>query len=116
MIYSNTQLRTLAQQNPKELIRIITSANSETHTVAAGIEALGEESSNEALVVPALRQLLKHPHALVREGALNGVAAFFADKEAPRDVVDRLRAIAKSDPLPTNKDIASDIISAFDKK
>lgn len=116
MSHTNTQLRTLAQQNPKELIRIITSPNGDAHTLALGAEVLGEEVANESLVAPTLRQLLKHPHALVREGALNGVAAFFGDKPVPRDILDRLRFIAKSDPLTTNKEIAVDMISTFDKK
>lgn len=116
MSYTNTQLRTLAQQNPKELIRIITSPNGDAKTLALGAEILGEEVTNESLVVPILRQLLKHSHALVREGALNGVAAFFGDKSVPRDILDRLRFISKSDPLATNKEIAIDMISTFEKK
>jgi hypothetical protein len=116
MSYSNKQLRILAQQNPKELIRIIISPNGDAKTLAVGAEVLGEEVTNESLVVPTLRQLLKHPHALVREGALNGVAAFFSDKPASRDILELLRFIAKSDPLTTNKETAIDIISSFEKK
>lgn len=115
MTYSNIQLRTLAQQNPKELIRIITGSNGDTHTIAAGVEILGEEVGNETLVAPVLRQLLKHPHALVREGALNGITAFFSDKPVPRDILERLRLIAKNDPLSTNKEIAADMLSVFEK-
>lgn len=116
MSYSTIQLRNLAQQNPQELIRLITSPNGDAKTLASGAEVLGEEVSNESIVTPILRQLLKHPHALVREGALNGVAAFFSEKPISRDILDRIRAIAKSDPLNTNKEIAADIISTFEKK
>lgn len=115
MTYSNTQLRTLAQQNPKELIRIITGSNGEPHIIASGVEILGEEVTNETLVIPVLRQLLKHPHALVREGALNSITAFFSDKLMPRDILERLRIIAKNDPLSTNKEIATDMLSVFEK-
>lgn len=116
MSYSNIQLRKLAQQNPKELIRIITSPNGDAQTLAFGAEVLGEEVTNESIVVPILRQLLKHPHALVREGALNGVTSFFNDKPAPRDILEQLRFIVKSDPLSSNKEIAADMISTFEKK
>src|SRR6185436_4719015 len=116
MSYTTIQLRNLAQQNPQELIRIITSPNGDAQTLASGAEVLGEEVSNESIVAPALKQLLKHPHALVREGALNGVAAFFSERPVSRDILDRIRAIAKSDPLSANKEIAADIISTFEKK
>ncbi len=117
MNYSNSQLRNLAQQNPKELIRIITNSKGDPQTLAFGAEVLGEEVDNEPLVTPVLRQLLKHPHALVREGALNGITSFFSDKsEVPRDILDQLRTIAKNDPLSTNKEVAADMISTFEKK
>lgn len=116
MSYSIIQLRNLAQQNPKELIRIITSPNGDAQTLASGAEVLGEEVVNESLVTPTLRQLLKHPHALVREGALNGVAAFFSERPISRDILERIRVIAKSDPSNTNKEIAADMISTFEKK
>lgn len=116
MSYSTIQLRNLAQQNPKELIRIITSPNGDAQTLSLGAEVLGEEISNETIVIPTLKQLLKHPHALVREGALNGVAAFFSDKPMVREILERLRFIAKSDPLSSNKETAVDMISTFEKK
>lgn len=115
MNYSNSQLRTLAQQNPKELIRIITSSKGDAQSLAFGAEVLGEEVDNEALVAPVLRQLLKHPHALVREGALNGVTAFFSNKSLPVNILEQLRTIVKSDPLSTNKEIAADMISNYEK-
>jgi hypothetical protein len=115
MSYSNIQLRNLAQQNPKELIRIITSSGGDAKTLSSGVEVLGEEVTNETLVIPVLRQLLKHPHALVREGALNGAAAFFSDKIAPREIIEIIRNISKNDPLSINKDFASHILSDFDQ-
>lgn len=116
MNYSNSQLRNLAQQNPKELIRIITGSKGDAQSLAFGAEVLGEEVDNESLVVPVLRQLLKHPHALVREGALNGVMAFFSNKPLiPVSILEQLRTIVKSDPLSTNKEIAADMISNFEK-
>lgn len=116
MNYSDTQLRKLAQQNPKELVRIITSPNGDARMLALGAEILGEEVGGESIVIPTLKQLLKHSHALVREGALNGVAAFFINKTIPRDILERIKIISNSDPLLTNKEIAADIISNSEKQ
>jgi|SRR5579885_3638777 len=116
MSYTDNQLRNLAQQNPKELIRIITSPNGDAKTLTSGAEILGEEVSDENLVAPVFRQLLKHAHAFVREGAMNGVSSFFSNKPLPRDILERLRAIAKSDPSPTNKEVAADLVRTFEKK
>jgi hypothetical protein len=116
MSYSDIQLRNLAQQNPRELIRIITSPNGDAKTLTSGAEILGEEVDDESLVVPALRQLLKHAHAFVREGAMNGVSSFFNNNPLPRDILERLRAIAKSDPSPTNKEVAADLVKTYEKK
>ena len=116
MSHTETQLRILARDNPKELVRIITSPNGDAKTLTSGAEILGEEVRDENLVVPALRQLLKHAHAFVREGAINGVISYFSNKEVPRDILERLRAIAKGDPSPTNKEVAADAVSTFEKK
>lgn len=74
---SDTHLRKIAQQNPKELIRILISPNGDIKMIALGIEILAEENIDELLIVPVFKQLLKHSHALVREGALNSIAYFF---------------------------------------
>lgn len=100
MSYSQNQLKTMAQSNPKELARIITSPNADTHMLTFGAELLGEVP-DERIVLPALRQLLKHVHALVREGAMMGLSSFYVDKKPPQDIIERLQVIAKSDPSPS---------------
>lgn len=79
MGYSEFQLTALATSNPKELVRIITSPNSDVHALTFGAEILGGEVKDESLVLPALRQLLKHVNAVVREGAMLGVSAFYME-------------------------------------
>lgn len=109
MNYSQTQLKTLAQNNPKELARILTSPNADIHTLTFGAELLGEVS-DERIVHPTLRQLLKHINAIVREGALMGVSSFYMEKRPPQDILDRLRAIASNDPSPSLRGDAKSIL------
>jgi hypothetical protein len=112
----NNELRLLAQQNPKELIRIITSLNGNVKTLTAGVEILGEETTDESLVIPVFRQLIKHSNALVREGTMNGMSVFFINKSPPEDIVERLRSMSINDPFPPNKDIAKDLLNKFESK
>jgi hypothetical protein len=115
MSYTDNQLRILARDNPKELVRIISSPNGDVKTLASGAEILGEDVFDESLVIPTLRMLLKHSHAFVREGAMIGVGAFFSDKKPPRDILERLRVMSASDPLPANKEAAKDLIETLEK-
>jgi hypothetical protein len=115
MSYSEYQLKALAKSNPKELIRIITSPNSDVHALTFGAELLGEEVKDENLVLPALRQLLKHINAIVREGAMLGVSSFYIEKKPPQDILDRLKRISISDPSPSCKDCATSILEEYNK-
>ncbi len=110
MSYSDTQLVNLAKTNPKELIRILTSPHADIRTLTAGVEILGGEVSDEAMVLPVLRQLLKHINAIVREGAAIGVSTFYLEKKPPRDILDRMKAIANSDPSPTLREYALGVV------
>jgi hypothetical protein len=112
MNYSQNQLKTLSESNPKELARIITSPNADIHMLTVGAELLGE-STDERIVLPTLRQLLKHVHALVREGAMTGLSSFYMDKKPPQDVLDRVRTMAKSDPSPNNKEFAATLLAEW---
>src|SRR5271167_4740744 len=113
MNYSQNQLKSLVQSNPKELARIITSPNADAYMLALGAELLGE-ATDERIVYPALHQLLKHVHALVREGAMTGLSSFYMDKKPPQDILDRLRVMSKSDPAPNNKEFASTILGDWE--
>lgn len=112
MIYSEMQLRNLAKSNPKELSRILISPNADVHTLTFGSEILGNEVTDESLVLPPLRVLLKHVHATVREGAMIGISSFYTeiDKKPPQDVLDRFKVIGSNDPSPTLKEFARDLL------
>jgi hypothetical protein len=114
MSYSPNQLKSLAKTNPKELARVITSPNADAHMLTSGAELLGEEVSDERIVLPALRQLLKHVHALVREGALTGLSSFYMGRKPPQDVLDRLQIISNSDPSPDLRDYAESLLKDFE--
>lgn len=113
MSYSENQLMFLAKNNPKELIRIITSPNADTHTLTFGAEMLGSEVADELLVLPALRQLLKHINAVVREGALIGLSAFYFERKVPQDILEKLKLMSIHDPSPTIKDYATALLEQF---
>jgi len=115
-IYSDTQMTTLAQSNPKELSRILTSPNTDVRTLTSGAEILGSEVTDETLVAPVLRILLKHVNALVREGAVIGTSAFYSSKKPPQDILERVRAIANNDPLPILKEEAKSLLEYFESK
>lgn len=113
MNYSPNQLKSLAQSNPKELARVVTSPNADTHMLTVGAEFLGEVS-DERIALPAFRQLLKHVHALVREGAMTGLSSFYLERKPPSDILDRLRTMAKSDPSNNLRDYAQSLLQDFE--
>ena len=113
MSYSENQLSALAKINPKELARILISSNVDTKTLTFGAEILGGEVADETVVLPVFRFLLKHVNAIVREGALIGVSAFYTTQKPPQDIMERVQIIANTDPSPTLKNIAKDIITQF---
>lgn len=113
MSYSQNQLKILAQTNPRELARVITSPNADTHMLTVGAELLGDVP-DERIVLPALRQLLKHVHALVREGAMTGLSSFYVDRKPPQDILERLRFMTKNDPSPNLKEYAQQLIKDFE--
>jgi len=113
MSYSQNQLKTMSQSSPKELARILTSPNADVHTLTYGAELLGE-IPDERIVLPALRILLKHVNAVVREGAMMGLSSFYMQRKPPQDIMERLRAITKNDPSPSNKEFAGTILKDFE--
>lgn len=116
MSYSETQLNALAKDNPKELARVLSSSNVDVHTLTFGAELLGGEVKDGELVLPVLRRLLKHVNAIVREGAMLGVSAFFLDGgKPPQDIIERLRTMANSDPSPSNRDTANSLVEDYNR-
>lgn len=116
MTYSDNQLKVLANSNPKELVRILNSSNVDTRTLTFGVEILGGEVTDENLTLPIFRKLMKHINAIVREGSLIGLEAFYSASKPPQDVIDRLRVMANSDPSPTIKDLSKDLLKEFEAR
>jgi len=114
MSYTENQLSQLANTNPKELARILTSPNADTRTLTFGAEILGGEVADETIVLPVLKKLLRHVNAVVREGAALGISAFYTDKVLPKDILDRLKEMASSDPSPAIKDTAKFMVEEFE--
>lgn len=114
MSYTDNQLNDLAKTNPKELSRILSSPNADIRMLTSGAEILGGEVEDESLVLPALRILLKHVHATVREGAMMGISSHYLSKKPPADILDRLKIMAKSDPSPTIKEFATTMLKDFE--
>ena len=114
MTYTDNQLKALASNNPKELIRILNSPQADVSTLTFGAEILGGEIKDEELVLPVFRKLIKHVNAIVREGSLIGIEAFYSSAKPPQDILDRLKAMANSDPSPAIKDLAKDLVKEFD--
>ena len=114
MSYSENQLIKLAQTNPKELARILTSPNKDFHMLTFGVEILCEEIKDETITIPVIRQLLKHINAIVREGAVIGASCFFTSKKPPQDILDRLIIMSNTDPSPSIKEAAKDTLKSFE--
>jgi hypothetical protein len=116
MSYTDQQLINMAQNNPKELSRLLTSPNADIKLLTSGAEILGSETSDERIVLPVLRQLLKHVHASVREGAVIGTSSFYLETKPPQDILDRLKAMSSNDPSPTVRDSVKTLLKDFEKK
>lgn len=115
MGYSENQLTDLAKNNPKELARFLTSPNADVHTLTFGAEVMGELVKDEEIVIPILRRLLKHVNAVIREGAMLGISAFYMEKKPAKDVLDRLKIISTSDPSPACRDCAETMLEDYKK-
>lgn len=113
MNYTDAQLIQLAQDNPKELARLLTSPHADIRMLTAGAEILSTEVKDESLVLPALRILLKHKHAMVREGACIGVSSFYMDSKPPQDIIDRLVVMSTTDPSVVVRDYSKTLLQDF---
>jgi hypothetical protein len=116
MKYTDSQLRNLCQINPQDLIRLLNSPSIDAHTICNGTEILSEEISDEEIVLPILKQFLKHRNAIVREGALIGLTSFYLEKSPTSDILDLVKVISTNDPSPQLRDYASDIIKDFESR
>ena len=114
MKYSENQLKTLCKSNQKEFVRLLMSPGCDVSTLTFGAEILSEESSDEEIVIPVCRFLLKHIHAAVREGAMMAVATFYYNnKHVPSDILDKIKVMVSNDPSPNIKILAKDLLEDF---
>lgn len=115
MNYSENNLTELAQTNPKELARILTSSSVNTRVLTFGAEILGGEVTDETIVLPVFRMLIKHVNAVVREGAAIGISSFYSSIKPPQDILDRLKVMAENDPSPALRETCQGIIKDYDE-
>lgn len=113
MSYSHEQLHKLAESDLPKFIKILNSPNSDTYTLSIGAEILGEEVTDEDISLPILKKLLKHVNAVVREGAVIGITALFADKKIPADILERVKEMSQNDPSPALRLYANDILEDY---
>ncbi len=111
MSYNNAQLLALAQNAPEDLAKMLNNQNIDIKLLTNGIEILSEETKDESLILPLFQNLLKHTNALVREGAIAGVAAFYENRQLPHNIIERLKIISNNDPSCDLKSYAKDILN-----
>lgn len=115
MIYTDSQLICLVKNAPKELVKILISPNTDIKILISGTEILCSEITDESLILPVIRLLLKHVNALVREGAVIGIAAFYVNTKPPQDVIDRLNFISNNDPFNELRIYVKDLLGILNK-
>lgn len=113
MNYSEEHLVRLAHDNPIELVNILLNPRCITPTLILGVEILATEVKNEDLVLPALKRLLNHVNAGVREGAVISVSSFYINNKPPQDILDRVREISNTDPSAYLKEYAKDVLLKY---
>jgi hypothetical protein len=113
MNYSKKQLKQIANKSPEELSQIITNNISEIGLITDVLELFGDEIRDEAIAEPILKKLLKHVHATIRESALLAVDSFYESKKPTQDILDRVKAMSKTDPSGYVKECAKDLILKY---
>ncbi len=107
---NNNQLINLAQNNPKQLVKLL-QTTTDTTTLSNAIEILAEEVSDESIVLPLIKILLRHTNAIVREGACSAVSSFYYERQIPSEILDRLTNMSQHDPSLIIKKYTEDLLS-----
>lgn len=108
---NNNELTNLAQNNPKQLVKLLYMPNTDATTLSNAIEILAEETPDESIFLPILKILLKHGNALVREGACSAVSSFYFDRQIPDDILEKLSEMSRHDPSYSIKKHIEDLLS-----
>lgn len=103
-VLTESDFRLLATRSPLRLLWLIRYGNLRPSQLTFAAEIAGS-ISDTTVVVPALLELLKHPSALVREGAIYGLSQHLSD-----EVRRRLARVAQTDPSPAVRSAAHDAI------
>lgn len=108
-VWSEASFERLARENPEQLIGII-----ETGKLAPALLTYAAEIAGKALpsskVAPILLKLLAHESAVVREGAIYGLAG-----HAEQRVKDSLRKLAETDSSPAVRMAAAEILKGHEQ-
>lgn len=107
MILSEVQLTKLAQDDPSQLAKILTSKHINANFLTFGIEILVSETQDENILFEPIQSLLKHINATVREAACLAASSVYINKTAPSEIIDKLKALSEHDLSPTVKDCAA---------
>lgn len=102
---SQNELQTMAEDNPGNLVALIESGGLGDVELTFAAEYLGKATAAEGVVLTLL-VLLRHPKALVREGALYGLAEVRGDPA----VVDAITAVSSGDSSKALQQIAEGIL------
>lgn len=113
MNYSEEQLVDLAKSDPEELARLLINPSTNTVALTFGAEIIASEVSDENIVLPVLKRLLRHINALVREGAIIGVGAFYNDRNPPKEILEKLKDLSNIDPSKAIKSVAKDLLENY---
>ena len=112
MRISEMELKRIAENNPQELIKLLSDNNADIATLTFGAEMIGS-IKDENLVTPILKKLLSHINAVVREGAVYGTSAFFDNKSLPEDILNKIKAMSIKDPSPGVRQCSKDLLTVF---
>ena len=113
MIISQDQIRQLAKTQPQEAVKLLSGCANDISTITDIVEILSEEVSDETIMLPLFKRLLKHVHVLVRESTILGISNFYIDKKLPTDILNKLESISKSDPSSDLREFSSDMLKNF---
>lgn len=103
--YSEDLFEKLADHSPAQLIRLVQEGRLKDTDLTFAAEAIGR-IRDHSLAVPALRHLLAHPAAVVREGALYGLS-----RHLTAEVERLIGSVAESDNDPCIREVARDILA-----
>lgn len=97
----------LAETEPLELLHLLSSSRLEPAHLSFAAEIAGR-IPNAALVTELLIPLLANEHAIVREGAIYGLAPHLTQSTRTREALD---TISVNDPSPGVRTAAAEVLS-----